>query len=63
MQVDNLISSLVSYEDYERPVVLLDIVIDEDRNPWVQLLSHWKFCARSKKEATREPKKMRNDDV
>lgn len=36
----HLVPSLVSDEDYERPVVLLDIVVNEDRYPRVELLSH-----------------------
>lgn len=35
-----LISSLVSDEDYERAVVLLDIVVDQDRYPWIKLFAH-----------------------
>lgn len=39
-KVTHLVAALVSDEDDERPVVLLDIVVDQDRDAWVELLSH-----------------------
>ena len=35
-----LVSAFVSYKHYERTMVLLDIVVDEDGYPWVELLAH-----------------------
>lgn len=40
MKVDNLVTTLVADEHYERPMILLDIIVDEDRYPWVELFSH-----------------------
>ena len=40
MKSTRLVPALVSDEDYERAVVLLDIVIDEDGYPWVELFAH-----------------------
>ena len=40
MKVDNLISPLVPYEDYEGTMVLFDIITDEYRNALVKLLPH-----------------------
>ena len=35
-----LIPSLVPHENYERPVVFLDIIVDEDGDTRVELLAH-----------------------
>jgi hypothetical protein len=40
MKIDDLIPSLVPYENYEGAVVLFDIIIDEYRNTLVKLLPH-----------------------
>ena len=39
-QETHLVLSLVTHQHYERSVVLLDIVIDEDGYPWVELFPH-----------------------
>lgn len=36
----HLISTLVSDKDYERTVVLLDIIVDEDWDAGIKLLAH-----------------------
>jgi hypothetical protein len=40
MKIDDLIPSLVSYENYEGTMILFDIIIDEYRNTLVKLLPH-----------------------
>ena len=35
-----LVSAFVSHKHYERTMVLLDIIVDEDGYPWVELLAH-----------------------
>jgi len=40
MKIDDLISSLVPYENNEGTMVLCDIIIDEYRNTLVKLLPH-----------------------
>lgn len=40
MKVDNLVTTLVANENYERSMILLDIIVDEDRYPWIELFSH-----------------------
>jgi hypothetical protein len=42
MKIDDLIPSLVPYENYEGTVVLFDIITDEYRNTLVKLLAHAK---------------------
>lgn len=37
-----LVATLVANEHYERAMILLDIVVDEDWNPRVKLFSHSK---------------------
>jgi hypothetical protein len=40
MEIDDLILSLVPYENHEGAMVLFDIIIDEYRNTLVKLLPH-----------------------
>jgi hypothetical protein len=40
MKIDDLIPSLVPYENYEGTMVLFDIIIDEYRNTLVELFPH-----------------------
>lgn len=40
MEIDDLIPSLVPYEDYEGTMVLFDIITDEYWNTLVKLLAH-----------------------
>jgi hypothetical protein len=42
MKIDDLIPSLVPYENYEGTMVLFDIITDEYRNTLVKLLAHAK---------------------
>ena len=41
MKIDYLVPALVADENDEGSVVLLDIVVDENRNSGIQLFSHW----------------------
>lgn len=40
MKIDDLIPSLVPYENYEGTMVLFDIIVDENWNTLVKLLPH-----------------------
>jgi hypothetical protein len=40
MKIDDLVPSLVPYENYEGTMVLFDIIIDEYWNTLVKLLPH-----------------------
>jgi len=40
MKIDDLISAPVTDEDYERAMVFLDIIVDEEVYALVELLAH-----------------------
>jgi hypothetical protein len=54
MKIDDLVPSLVPYENYEGTMVLFDIIVDEYRNTLVKLFAHAKGGAEMKVEKSEQ---------